>query len=192
MRYAGTFVLLFAVWFLWSGHTEPLLLGLGLMSCALVTWLSAKMRLIDAEAFPYRLVPRLLAYVPWVIWQIVLSSIGTAKLILSPKLPIFSHLIFLQVKQKTELGRVIHANTITITPGTVTLDVRDGYFVVHALTREAATHDGTSDLDDRVARLEEPLVAEFELEQAKLRGQQHAAEAQQATVATPQKPGEEP
>jgi multicomponent Na+:H+ antiporter subunit E len=154
MRYVGTFFLLYAVWLLWSGHMEPLLLVLGLLSAALVTWLSYRMRLIDREAFPYHLTGRLLAYIPWVLWQVIKTNVDIARIILHPKLPIFSHLIFLEVKQQTELGRVIHANTITITPGTVTLDVRDGYFVVHALTRESAAQDGTDDLNDRVARLE--------------------------------------
>jgi multicomponent Na+:H+ antiporter subunit E len=156
MRYVGTFVLLFAVWLMWSGHSGPLLIGLGLGSTALVVWLSWRMRLIDAEAFPYHLTLRLLGYIPWVLWQVIKTNFSVAKIILDPKLPIFSHLIFLEVKQKTALGRVIHANTITITPGTVTLDVRDGYFVVHALTREAAQEDGINNLDDRVARLEAP------------------------------------
>lgn len=154
MRYVGTFILLFGVWLLWSGHTEPLLLALGVLSTALVTWLSYRMRLIDREAFPYHLTWRLLGYIPWVLWQVIKTNVDIAKIILHPKLPIFSHLVFLEVKQKTELGRVIHANTITITPGTVTLDVRDGYFVVHALTRESAAQDGTDELNERVARLE--------------------------------------
>lgn len=154
MRYVGTSFLLFGVWLSWSGHVEPLLLGLGVFSTTLVAWLSYRMRLIDREAFPYHLTWRLLGYIPWVLWQVIKSSIDVAKIILNPKLPVYSHLIFLEVKQKTELGRVIHANTITITPGTVTLDVRDGYFVVHALTRDAAAQDGTDDLNDRVAKLE--------------------------------------
>lgn len=162
MRYVGTFLLLFSVWLLWSGHTEPFLLALGVLSCALVTWLSVKMRVVDRESFPYHLAPRLLLYIPWVLWQVVKTNIDVAKIILDPKLPIYSHLIFLEVKQKTEFGRVIHANTITITPGTVTLDVRDGYFVVQALTREAAAADGASDLDDRVARLEGPSVTKVD------------------------------
>lgn len=154
MRYVGTFVLLFLVWFLWSGHTEPLLIGLGLGSSLLITWLGARLGVLDAEAFPYHLAVRLVGYVPWVIWQVIKTNVDVARVILHPKLPIHSHLLFLDITQKTALGRVIHANTITITPGTVTLDVRDNHFVVHALTREAAHEDATSDLNDRVARLE--------------------------------------
>ncbi len=154
LRNVATFVLLFAVWLLWSGHTEPLLLGLGVGSCALVVWLSRRMALLDDEAYPFHLLVRLLGYIPWVLWQVVLTNIAAAKVILSPSLPISPMLLKLRVKQQTTLGRVIHANTITLTPGTVTLDVRGDTFLIHALTREAASEDGTGALDDKVARLE--------------------------------------
>lgn len=154
MRNLATFVLLFAVWLLWSGHTEPLLIGLGVASCALVVWLSAKMELVDEEAYPFHLSLKLLGYIPWVLWQVVITNFDAARIILHPKLPIHSHLIRLNVNQRTSLGQVIHANTITLTPGTVTLDVRNNTFLIHALTREAADADDTGDLDRRVSKLE--------------------------------------
>ncbi len=154
LRIVVTFLLLFGVWMLWSGHTEPLLVGLGLGSCALVVWLSERMHLLDEEAYPYHLVVRLLGYIPWVLWQVVLTNIDAAKLILSPELKLDPVLIKIRVKQQTTLGQVIHANTITLTPGTVTLDMRDNVFLIHALTPESASEDQSGLLDDKVARLE--------------------------------------
>jgi multicomponent Na+:H+ antiporter subunit E len=154
IRIVVTFLLLFGVWMLWSGHTEPLMVELGLGSCALVVWLSARMKLLDEEAYPYRLVTRLLGYIPWVLWQVVLTNIDAAKLILGRETKVDPVLVKIRVKQQTTLGQVIHANTITLTPGTVTLDVRDHVFLIHALTPESASEDQSGVLDDKVAKLE--------------------------------------
>lgn len=154
MRNIATFILLFAVWMLWSGHTEPLLVGLGLASCLLVVLISAQMRVLDEDAYAYDLVLRLMAYIPWVMWQVVKTNVDVAKLILSPSLPIQPKLVRIRVSQKTALGQAIHANTITLTPGTVTLDARGGTFLVYALTPDAISPDGAAELDARVTRLE--------------------------------------
>ncbi len=154
MRYLAIFLVLFATWMLWSGHTELLLISFGLGSCALVVWVGARLRILDKEGFPFELLLRLVGYVPWVLWQVVKSNIEVARIILTPSLPIYSHLIHIDVKQRTALGQAIHANTITLTPGTFTLDVRNNTFLIHALTREFADEDGTGDLDERVSRLE--------------------------------------
>ncbi len=154
LRTTLTFVLLFVAWLMWSGHTELELVALGLGSCVLVVWLSARMGILDEEGYPWHLAVRLLSYVPWVIYQVVVTNIDAARVILSPSLPIHPHLVKLRVTQKTTLGKVIHANTITITPGTVTLDVRDDTFLIHALTKEAADADSSGALDRKVSRLE--------------------------------------
>lgn len=154
MRNIATFLLLFAVWMLWSGHTEPLLVGLGLASCLLVVLISARMGVLDEDAFAYDLVLRLFAYIPWVMWQVVKTNFDLAKLILSPSLPIQPKLVRIRVSQRTALGQAIHANTITLTPGTVTLDARGGTFLVHALTPDAISPEGAAELDARVTRLE--------------------------------------
>lgn len=155
LRSIFTFLLLFAAWLLWSGHFDsPLLIGLGVASCLFVVWLSSRMGIIDAEAYPYHWLIRLLAYIPWVLWQVVVTNFEAARVILAPSLPIHPHLVTIRVKQKTTLGKVIHANTITLTPGTVTLDVRGDVFLIHALTLHAAGADGAGVLDAKVARLE--------------------------------------
>ncbi len=154
LRSILTFVLLFVTWLLWSGHTETLLIGLGLGSCALVVWLSWRMGLLDDEGYPWQLGVRLLGYVPWVIYQVVVTNFDAARVILAPSLPIQPHLVKIRVSQKTTLGKVIHANTITITPGTVTLDVRGDTFLIHALTLAAADADSSGMLDKKVTRLE--------------------------------------
>ena len=154
LRSILTFVLLFVAWLLWSGHTEPMLLSLGVGSCAFVVWLCHRMGLLDDEGYPFHLTLRLAAYVPWVIYQVILTNLEVARIILSPSLPIQPHLVRFRVTQKTLFGKVIHANTITITPGTVTLDVRGDTFLIHALTKSAADADSSGALDARVTRME--------------------------------------
>jgi multicomponent Na+:H+ antiporter subunit E len=149
-----TFVLLFVVWLAWSGHTEPLLVALGVASAALATVLGWKLGVIDEEGYPYQLALGFLTFIPWLIWEIVKANLQVARLILSPKMPIHPVLARVKASQKTEIGRVIHANTITITPGTVTLDLRENDLVVHALTPEGASQDAGGAIDRRVCRLE--------------------------------------
>lgn len=159
-RAITTFILLFSVWLLLSGHTEPLLVGLGAASCALVVWLSARMHILDEESYAYHILVRLIGFLPWMLWQVVKSNIYVAKLILSPSLPIRPYLVHIRVRQHTTIGQVIHANTITLTPGTLTLDVRDNSFLVYALTPDIIEESGTEELDQRVAKLESntPIV----------------------------------
>ena len=154
MRNFAIFLVLFAVWLLWSGHFEPLMLGFGVGSCALVVFLGARLGILDEEGFPFELGVRLAGYLPWVLWQVVKSNVEVSRLILNPSLPIRSFVVHIDVKQRTALGQAIHANTITLTPGTFTLDVRDNTFLIHALTREFAAEDQTGDLDERVFRVE--------------------------------------
>jgi len=156
MRSFLVFLLLFTTWFLWSGHTEPLMLAFGVVSCAIVVGLSRRMRLLDFEGFPFELTGRILTFIPWMLWQILVSNIQMARVIVQPNLRacIRPQVIRIRSSQKTPLGQVVLANAITITPGTVTLDVRNNYLVVHALTDAAAANDATGSVNARVLKLE--------------------------------------
>lgn len=147
------FVLLLAIWLLWSGHTEPLILGFGVASCTLVVWLTSRLYGRE-EAFTYRLGARPILYVPWLLWEIVKANIDVAKVVLSPKMVINPRMIRVRASQVTEPGQAIYANSITLTPGTITLDLRDGTALVHALTDEAADGLAEGEMDRRVAALE--------------------------------------
>ena len=141
-------------WLLWSGHTDPLLLGLGAVSCGLVLWLSLRLAIVDRESEPYHLGYRPLLYVPWLLWEIAVANLRVAAVIWHPRLPIRPSLLRVPVSQHTELGQVIYANSITLTPGTISLDVRDGHILVHALTEQSARSLETGEMDRRVTRLE--------------------------------------
>ena len=141
-------------WLLWSGHSEPLLLALGAVSVVVAILLSRRMDLIDEESEAYHLGLRPLLYLPWLLWQIAKANLHIARVILTPSLPIRPRLLRIRARQQTDLGLVIFANSITLTPGTVTLDVRDQTLLVHALTRQSAEGLLNGEMNDHAAWLE--------------------------------------
>jgi len=130
--------LIFGFWFLLSGHTGTLLFSLGIASSILVIYLSNRMSIIDNESHPFHLSFRLAKYYVYLGKEIVLSNINVIKCILSPGKTISPCIITLPAEQKTDLGKVIYANSITLTPGTVTLELTGDKIKVHALNQQTA------------------------------------------------------
>jgi len=145
---------LFGLWLLLSGHFEPLLLILGLASVALVVWIAHRMDVIDHEGHPIGLTPRILLYWPWLIWEIVKANIDVMRRILDPALPISPTVVRVPASQKTELGTVIYANSITLTPGTVTIDLEGNDLIVHAFSEDGAIALESGEMDRRVTAVE--------------------------------------
>jgi len=145
---------LFAIWLLLSGHYTPLLLVLGLVSILLVVLLALRADLIDHEMQPVLLKPSVLLYWVWLGREIIKSNIDVSRRILDPRMPISPNIFTIRVAQKTDLGRVTYANSITLVPGTVTMDVDGDVFTVHALTREAAANLKRGDMNRRVCSVE--------------------------------------
>jgi multicomponent Na+:H+ antiporter subunit E len=143
-----------AIWLLLSGHFDPLLLGLGLASvvlCMLLTW---RMNLLDQESYPVSASFRYFPVWPWLGVEIVKSNLDVARRILSPSLPISPCVFELEPGQATALGRVVYANSITLTPGTLTLDVRRNRFEVHSLTTEGRDDLLGGRMNRRITRAE--------------------------------------
>lgn len=146
--------LLAAIWLLASGHYSPLMLSFGAASCLLVVALSVRMGIVDEEALPVRMIPRALVYTPWLVKEVLLANLDMARLILSPRVSISPRIVRVTPSQKTDLGRILYANSITLTPGTVSILVDASAITVHAITREAAEALETGEMDRRVTRLE--------------------------------------
>ncbi|MEW8496329.1 MAG: Na+/H+ antiporter subunit E, partial [Candidatus Thiodiazotropha taylori] len=126
MRYFSFVVLLFLFWIALSGHFEPLLLGLGAVSIALTAFLSHRMNVIDHESYPLHLSLKFPIYYYYLFGEIVKANIDVIKRILSPgKTPISPQMIEIPQSQETDLGAVIYANSITLTPGTVTIQLSE-------------------------------------------------------------------
>lgn len=127
-----------ATWLLWSGHYTGLLLGLGALSCALVLVLPQRTGFFDLEVYALHLGPRLPRFWLWLLREIVTSNIRVARIVLSRKLPIEPTLISIDASELSIVSQATLANAITLTPGTVSLDVNRGTIEVHCLTPEAA------------------------------------------------------
>ena len=147
-------VVVFATWLLLSGHDEPLILGFGVGSTLFVLFVVHRMDVVDHEGHPMHLSWRWFLYLPWLIVEIVKANIDVARAILTPGNTIQPNLMKVKCGQKTELGHVIYANSITLTPGTVTVDLVDGDLEVHALTHGARDALATGEMDARVTVVE--------------------------------------
>ena len=158
MRLVSTFLVLFAFWLLLSGFFTAFLMVAGAASALGVVLFSRRMDIVDHEGHPVHLAPRaLLVYWPWLIKQIVKSAWQVATIILRPSLPISPVLVRIRSTQKTDVGRTTFANSITLTPGTISVEVGRDEFLVHALTRDHARELEAGEMDRRVTDFERAL-----------------------------------
>jgi multicomponent Na+:H+ antiporter subunit E len=154
-RLISTALILFAFWLLLSGYLKAFLVSAGVL-CALAVMLFARrMDLIDHEGHPVHLAPRaLLRYWPWLVVEICKSAWDVSRIVLHPRLPISPTLVRVDATQRSDLGRTVFANSITLTPGTLSVEVGRGHILVHALTQQAAAGLASGEMDRRVTALE--------------------------------------
>ncbi|MCB1601442.1 MAG: Na+/H+ antiporter subunit E [Lysobacterales bacterium] len=128
-------LLLATLWWVLSGYPKPILLGLGLFSVAFTVWLANRMDVIDRESHPVHLSRQLLVFWARLFVEIVVSNLQVVASILSPRRNnIQPHFLRVRSRQNTALGQVLLANSITLTPGTVTVGLDNGELLVHALS----------------------------------------------------------
>ena len=154
-RFAGIValaLLLVAAWLLWSGIYKPLLLWLGAFSCLLSLYIAHRVGFFE-QSSGLHLLPRLPRFSLWLLVEIVKSSFEVFRLVLDPKLPISPTVVEIEAEPEGEVGQVLLANSITLTPGTVTLDVFDNRLLVHCITREGAQAIEAGDANRRIAEL---------------------------------------
>ncbi len=141
-------------WLLWSGHYTPFLLSLGAASSVGVVLLCHKLGIVDSFSVPYHLAPRALVYLPWLAWQVVLANFEVMRHILFPRPGDEPRLLTVEPSQGSDLGCVTYANSITLTPGTITLEAEASKLTVHALTKASAEGLLEGEMDRRVTRFE--------------------------------------
>ena len=146
------FVFYFVIWLLLSGHYDPLLLTLGVLSCITCLYVTWKANFIDEEGLPLHLLIRLPIYTLWLFKEIIKANIDTAKIIIinNPDPQNFR----VKSSQKTEAGKVTYANSITLTPGTVTTELDGDVLEVHALSSDMADDVKSGAMDKKVSWLE--------------------------------------
>lgn len=156
MRLILIVLVLFAYWLLLSGHWDAWLIATGAGCAIAVVAFSAAQGIADAEGFPIGLIPRGLVYWPWLALQVLKSGLRVTRLILDPRLPISPTLVKVDTLQKTAVGIATYANSITLTPGTLTVEAteRGRALWVHAIEREGAEGFADDEMNRRVAWFE--------------------------------------
>jgi multicomponent Na+:H+ antiporter subunit E len=154
LRLASAFGVLVAFWLLLSGHFTAFLIAAGVGSAIAVLAFCYRMEVVDREGHPIDVWRIVVSYWPWLLKEIVKSAWDVSKRIVHPQLPISPTVVRFRPSQRTPVGLVTHANSITLTPGTITIEAADGEFLVHGLTREGALGCVDSEMDRRVSALE--------------------------------------
>lgn len=147
------FVLLAALWLALSGVYKPLILALGLGSVLFALWMARRMDVVGDQNNAGLYSWRLPVYWAWLVWQITLSNLHVARLVLAPG-RIAPRIVQMPVNQASDIGRVTYANSITLTPGTVSLVLTPDELIVHAIDRQAADELQREGMGDKVRWLE--------------------------------------
>ena len=147
------FFILLLFWVIFSGKFDAFHLSLGVVCCALVSYLSHDLFFHDLSGKNnLRKTGRFILYIPWLIYQIVLANLHVAYLVLNPK-AIRPEIIKFKTRLKSDFSMVTLANSITLTPGTITMDIINGEFYVHALSQKVADDLMTGEMEQRVAHI---------------------------------------
>jgi multicomponent Na+:H+ antiporter subunit E len=142
MNKLATFIVMAGFWVLMSGMFDGFHLTLGLLCCLLIAFLSSELLFGPDFRVRFSQVTGMIVYLPWLFWQILLSNLHVAYIVLHPRMEelIDPQLVRFRTKLKGSFARVTLAQSITLTPGTITVELDDDEFTVYALT--AATASG--------------------------------------------------
>ncbi|MEE2567365.1 Na+/H+ antiporter subunit E [Hyphobacterium marinum] len=145
-------IILAILWAVLSGYFDkPLLLGLGAVSILVTLFLAIRMRIVDREAAPFLRLPTLIPFYGWLGGEIAKSNVAVVKASLKPSIDITPRLVRVPVEARSDLARCVFANSITLTPGTVTVEVEEDGFLVHALTPDFTAPEGFADMNAKAA-----------------------------------------
>lgn len=144
-----------ALWLLLSGYFDKvLLLSFGAVTVVLAVWLAQRSGMIDEEGVPSGLMPGIFVYWLWLAKEIGKANIMVAREALAVEPNLSPKMFKVPVPPKSKAGMVTFANSITLTPGTVSIDLQEDHVLVHALTEELADEEAIADMGARVARIE--------------------------------------
>lgn len=143
------------LWLLLSGYwNKATLVGLGALSIGAALWFADRAEVSDREGVPTSVFPRIIPYMGWLLIEIGKANIEVAREVLRPQIKLSPKMIRVPANQPSDLTRTIFANSVTLTPGTVTVDVREDCLLIHALDERLADVDGIAAMGERVTRLE--------------------------------------
>ena len=144
MKFTSAFIILFLPWLILSGKYTPSYIGMGVICAAMVAWWCKELLFPDEDISIGKCIKQLIHFIPyacWLFWQIILSNIHVLKVALSPRMNelISPKMVRFNTDVTEEMSKFVLANSITLTPGTVTVRVEGRRFLVHALTKKAAS-----------------------------------------------------
>ncbi len=148
----GLTVMLAAFWLLLSGHYAPMFLGFGAFSVLLAAWLAIRMNIVDDEAKPLRWLLRVPRYWLWLTGQILYSALAVCRLIWNPGAPLSPGLGRANVEGLNDVERATYANSITLTPGTLSMSVDEHHIEIHALDEQTLADIDAGDMIRRVRK----------------------------------------
>lgn len=154
MGYAISLLFAMAVlWLVLSGHYDStLLLSLGAGSAVFAVLLAWRLHILDDETAPYYKLWRFLFYWPWLLVEIIKANIIVVRTILSADMVLTPRMVRVKTLPGTDMGKVLLANSITLTPGTVSVDIDENEIIVHALLKELTGKEGFAEMSRRCAR----------------------------------------
>ena len=155
MRKITTLIALAVSWLAWSGHYDGLLLSFGTLSCLFVFYLLNRIGLADLDPRSAKTIINMVLYIPWLLLEIIKSNIEVARIIWRPSMKINPAVEDIPSTQQTPLALVTFANSVTLTPGTLTISAEPGTLKVHALDASSFEGDGFTEMDRRVSSLEQ-------------------------------------
>ena len=150
--------LLAGLWLALSGEftfEHGYLQVLGALSCLSLSALCERLGILDRAAerllFGFR---SAIFFFPWLLWQIIKSNLDVSRRIWTPSMPVGPRVIRVHAHQRTTLGLAVHANAITLTPGTLSVYAEPGMIEIHALSKDIAESLDDGAFDKRICRLE--------------------------------------
>lgn len=153
-NFVAAFLILMVFWAMLSGKFDSFHLTLGVICSIIIAYLTYNLLFANVRVGDTRvIVQRFLRYIPWLLYQIVLANFHVAYLALSPKMPVDPQIMRFDTKLESDISWVTLANSITLTPGTITMDIRNGEFFVHALSKKVADDLNTGEMEDRIAHI---------------------------------------
>jgi len=148
-------IVLSLIWIGNSGYFNGLLLSFGVVSVAFVVFMAYRLNIVDEESQPLHVSRRIIVYWLWLLKVLVQSNITVVKRIWKGQKAIDPVIARVPASQETEMGQTIYANSITLTPGTTTLDTEENSLIVYALSYNGIRYLLAGEMDRRVKRLEE-------------------------------------
>ena len=156
------FVLLFGFWLLLSGHFNVWYITIGALSAGLITFLTNSLfyrtlRIGEGVEVRTRLIFlqlwRFLVYLPWLLSRIIMANVQVAYLVLHPKMPIDPGFFLFRTRMRKGMAQVTLANSITMTPGTITVNLEDGHYIIHTLKPPLAQELADAVMQNKVAKI---------------------------------------